>query len=213
MRRVATIAGTLYISVLMFSALSRQRSASSRVQSTAHKASNTKFALPSSHNHESTHWEDESFELVKLFRDSLRALQPRAFRRTPGNKFRGILKPETISKELVTFPEDYLDKSIIPRLDRFVSIVDIGANAGQFAIPSAKQGHVVYSFEPNPETCQTLKQRVAKMKVTSKVRTKKLSTSAPTAGLKSSTCVFALNDTCSSFTFKTTGSCTLCSCR
>lgn len=52
-------------------------------------------------------------------------------------------------------------------LDRKVSkkqtakIVDIGANVGQFALPLAEKGHMLYSFEPVDSTCQKLKDQVA----------------------------------------------------
>jgi len=39
-------------------------------------------------------------------------------------------------------------------------IVDIGANVGQFAIPLAKDGHWVYSFEPVASTCETLQTNI-----------------------------------------------------
>jgi len=42
------------------------------------------------------------------------------------------------------------------------AIVDIGANVGQFALPLAKEGHTVYSFEPIEGTCEILKQNVKK---------------------------------------------------
>jgi len=39
--------------------------------------------------------------------------------------------------------------------------VDIGANVGQFAIPLAIDGHMVYSFEPVEATCNILKRKVS----------------------------------------------------
>lgn len=50
-----------------------------------------------------------------------------------------------------------LHQDILPK-----SVIDVGANVGQFAVASAKlfPDVIVYSFEPNPESVRTLKKYV-----------------------------------------------------
>ena len=83
--------------------------------------------------------------------------------------FRRILIRERVGLRWDTIPEKYWEHNVINRVEQQVSIVDIGANVGQFAIPNAARGHIVHSFEPNPNTCRTLKLRVFEENVQSKV--------------------------------------------
>mmetsp|Transcript_34981 Transcript_34981/g.104341 ORF Transcript_34981/g.104341 Transcript_34981/m.104341 type:complete len:435 (-) Transcript_34981:317-1621(-) len=50
------------------------------------------------------------------------------------------------------------------------TIVDVGANAGQFALPLAKKGHTIYSFEPVSQTCATLKDNIKKEGVEARIK-------------------------------------------
>lgn len=63
-------------------------------------------------------------------------------------------------------PEDYLP-SLFQQVERGnnLTIIDVGANTGMTAIPLAKMGHRIISFEPGPTTCKELQRNVAIKKV------------------------------------------------
>ena len=69
--------------------------------------------------------------------------------------------PERITSNLL---KSSSSRKIVP-----TSIIDIGANIGQSAIPLAKDGHTVYSFEPVVSTCEALKRNVMKENVQTNV--------------------------------------------
>lgn len=67
------------------------------------------------------------------------------------------------------YPEYYFSEHMLPKLTGKTTILDIGANVGQFAIPIAKNGHRVISIEPNEKTCEKLKENLAETKFTTQV--------------------------------------------
>ena len=88
---------------------------------------------------------------------------------TPHSRFRRILIREHVGLAWSSVPEKYWEHEVLPRLRKQVNIIDIGANIGQFAIPNAELGHYVVSFEPNVNTCNTLKSRVVQKHLAGKV--------------------------------------------
>ena len=85
-----------------------------------------------------------------------------------GAPFRRVLLREIMGIGSMA-AEDFFEKSILSQLRskdaKPLRLVDVGANVGQFAIPMAKRGHTVVSFEPVPSTCQKLKANIAKASV------------------------------------------------
>jgi FkbM family methyltransferase len=65
--------------------------------------------------------------------------------------------------------EKWFDVSLLPLLKNKALLVDVGANVGMFAIPMAKLGHTVISFEPGQATCATFKANIAKTQFQSNV--------------------------------------------
>lgn len=60
-------------------------------------------------------------------------------------------------------PEKIMDLLFEIDTSMKATIIDVGANVGQFSLPLVKSGHTVYSFEPVNTTCLTLRQRSAAM--------------------------------------------------
>lgn len=67
-------------------------------------------------------------------------------------------------------PEFVLDTLLSTSESQQADIIDVGANIGQFAIPLAKQGHRVISFEPNSGTCLKLKDNIKNNQLDGRVR-------------------------------------------
>jgi len=61
-------------------------------------------------------------------------------------------------------PEETLDH-LLKDVTEELTIVDIGANQGQFALPLAKRGFKMCSFEPDAGTCEVLKTNIRKENV------------------------------------------------
>jgi FkbM family methyltransferase len=53
------------------------------------------------------------------------------------------------SKSLINIPDAYkILLSLVNRIDKRKTVIDIGGNCGLFCIPAEKNGYTVYSFEP-----------------------------------------------------------------
>ena len=76
---------------------------------------------------------------------------------------------ERVGIEGHMYPEYYFSEHMLPKLVGTTTILDIGANVGQFAIPIAKSGHRVISIEPNEKTCEKLKENLAETTLTTQV--------------------------------------------
>ena len=71
---------------------------------------------------------------------------------------------KTFSSELTSYFEIYLQK-VYEREPGFLAqpgdiVFDVGANIGVYSIRQAKQGAIVYAFEPNPDAFSRLKQNI-----------------------------------------------------
>ena len=96
-------------------------------------------------------------QIVNLFNDALRSLvQTKATEQVP----RKLLVREVVGLRWNTYPEKYWETDILPRVPNHITVLDVGANAGQFAIPMAELGHTVISVEPNENTCNSLKKNL-----------------------------------------------------
>lgn len=98
-------------------------------------------------------------EYVLLTKKALRTLAPSGIG-APRKHFRHILVRESVGLQWNFYPEQYFSDGMLPRLTPNSVIIDVGANVGQFAIPIVKRGHRVISFEPNKQSCDTLKRGV-----------------------------------------------------
>lgn len=98
-----------------------------------------------------------------------RALSTLAHDHVPLPPLRRIIVRERIGLKWDWYPEKYWEEHVLPRLRENVTIVDVGANVGQFTIPNAKLGHYVFAFEPNDETCAILHDRLAQHGLSHKV--------------------------------------------
>jgi len=58
-------------------------------------------------------------------------------------------------------PEEFFAAMLLPRVTQRSTVIDVGANIGQFALTIAKLGHNGICFEPAPSTCRQLKANVA----------------------------------------------------
>ena len=110
-----------------------------------------------------------SHRFASAMRMSLATLSPQSVKRERSDSFRRILVREKVGLPSGFFPETFWEKQVLPSLNARVNIVDVGANVGQFALPNARRGHHVFSFEPNPETCDQLKKTLLKQKLKSQV--------------------------------------------
>ena len=90
------------------------------------------------------------------FKEKLTSLSPSS---TQPRKHwdRSLLVREQVGLSWDVYPERYWETKVLPKLSREITLLDVGANVGQFAIPNAKAGHRVISLEPNDSTCATLK--------------------------------------------------------
>ena len=104
--------------------------------------------------------ENSGEALSDAFKQTLETLSPHTVSQDRYNRFRRILTRDAVGLQWDWYPEQFWEEVMLPRLHRTVNVVDVGANTGQFAIPNAKRGHSVISFEPNPETCKELKRKV-----------------------------------------------------
>lgn len=89
-------------------------------------------------------------------------------------KYRAKLDTDGIFKDILilhsalhpslplSVPEIVLNKLLNSQSHKDATIIDVGANVGQFAIPLAKQNYRVISFEPNVESCLKLKENLEK---------------------------------------------------
>lgn len=73
------------------------------------------------------------------------------------NWTRSLLIREQVGLSWDMFPERYWETKILPKLSKQITLLDVGANIGQFAIPNAEAGHRVISLEPSESTCAKLK--------------------------------------------------------
>ena len=80
-----------------------------------------------------------------------------------------MLVREAVGLSWELYPEQYWDKNIIDKIPGSVNVIDVGANVGQFAIPTAQHGHHVISFEANADTCKALSKKVSSKQLDSKV--------------------------------------------
>ena len=109
---------------------------------------------------------DEDY--ADAFRLMLTGLSNMCFQRSSAD-FRRIISREEVGLLWSLHPEKYWEDHVLPELQEEVTIIDVGANVGQFAIPNAEAGHNVLSFEPNPDTCKLLQSIATKKKLRRKV--------------------------------------------
>ena len=109
---------------------------------------------------------DEDY--ADAFRLMLTGLSNMCFQRSSAD-FRRIISREKVGLLWSLHPEKYWEDHVLPELQEEVTIIDVGANVGQFAIPNAEAGHNVLSFEPNPDTCKLLQSIATKKKLRRKV--------------------------------------------
>ena len=107
--------------------------------------------------------------LAHAFKQTLDELRPKRLLRTHDRDFYRIIKSVEVGLHWNWFPERYWEKEVLPRLDHLVNIIDVGANEGQFALPNGRRGHTVFSFEPNSDTCESLKRSIISEQLSSKV--------------------------------------------
>ena len=105
---------------------------------------------------------------IAFMKESLRTLRPRPLP-IIGSRFERVLIRERVGIEGDEYPEYYFSEHVLPKLTKTTTILDIGANVGQFAIPIAKSGHRVISIEPNSKTCEKLKENLAETMLTAQV--------------------------------------------
>lgn len=110
---------------------------------------------------------DEDY--ADAFRLMLTSLSNMCFQRSSAD-FRRIISRQKVGLLWSWHPEKYWEDQVLPELQEEVTIIDVGANVGQFAIPNAEAGHNVISFEPNPDTCKLLQSIATKKKMQRKVR-------------------------------------------
>ena len=82
---------------------------------------------------------------------------------------RKLLVREKVGLRWDLFPERYWETHVLPRISGHITVLDVGANTGQFAIPIAELGNTVISLEPNEKTCNTLKNNLETRGLTPKV--------------------------------------------
>lgn len=104
--------------------------------------------------------EESDIRYIAFMKESLHTLSPRPLHMAD-SKFRRVLIRERVGIGGHQYPEDYFSEHILPKLTGTTTILDIGANVGQFAIPTAKSGHRVICIEPNKKTCEKLKGNLA----------------------------------------------------
>ena len=120
------------------------------------------------------HQQQISLELVdaqmaNMFEQTLESLVPNStdFKKQPAPK--KLLVRERVGLRWDLFPERYWETRVLPRISGHNTVLDVGANTGQFAIPIAELGNTVISLEPNEKTCNTLKNNVETRGLTPKV--------------------------------------------
>ncbi len=109
-------------------------------------------------------------EYISAFLATLNTLRPR--RIIEGHQtFRRILAREYVGISWDAIPENYFTEAVLPRISSGVTILDIGANSGKFAIPILEKGvHQVVLFEPNIQVCGRLKSNLEERQYGYKVR-------------------------------------------
>ena len=107
--------------------------------------------------------------LVEALRNSLDTLQPYTIPLSHDRQYYRVLSAAKVGIEWNSVPEKFWQDMVLPRLHGHVNIVDIGANEGQFALPNGRHGHHVISFEPNLQTCESLKRSVSSERLRDKV--------------------------------------------
>lgn len=112
--------------------------------------------------------DDGDIRYNAFMKESLRTLRPRPLP-IADSQFRRVLIRERVGIEGHMYPEYYFSEHMLPKLTGTTTILDIGANVGQFAIPIAKSGHRVISIEPNEKTCEKLKENLAVTTLTTQV--------------------------------------------
>lgn len=108
-------------------------------------------------------------DYVEAFQQTLKILKPISVKGHTSNIFRRILVRERIGLQWNSYPEAYWEMHVVVRIQKSVNVVDIGANVGQFTIPTAEHGHNVYAFEPNPETCKILENKIHSKRLSERV--------------------------------------------
>ena len=112
--------------------------------------------------------EPHETQIRNLFKEALGSLvQTRATKQTVPRK---LLVREKVGLRWNMYPEKYWETEILPRVPSHITVLDVGANAGQFAIPMAELGHTVISLEPNENTCNTLKNNLESRGLSPRVR-------------------------------------------
>ena len=104
--------------------------------------------------------EHRDTEKAKLFKRALESLAPISTKANHQLNPRKLLVREKVGLRWDLFPERYWEMDILPRISGHITVLDVGANTGQFAIPMAELGHTVISLEPNRNTCETLKNKL-----------------------------------------------------
>ena len=119
--------------------------------------------------HETSAQQSLSGRLTSAMLEAITTLSPQHVSRFPSQSFRRLLVREKVGLHSSFYPETFWENRVLPRLKGRVNIVDVGANAGQFAVPNAREGHHVFSFEPNAATCEQLKSNLLKEDLLDKV--------------------------------------------
>ena len=111
----------------------------------------------------------EASHLEAFFKESLTTLS-RNKAQLRKHSLRSLLIREKVGLKWNMFPERYLETHVLPKLSKRITVLDVGANKGQFAMPLAEIGHNVISLEPNESTCATLKESLRSKGLEKQVR-------------------------------------------
>jgi 2-polyprenyl-3-methyl-5-hydroxy-6-metoxy-1,4-benzoquinol methylase len=112
----------------------------------------------------------EHLHLEAFFKESLATLSRNKAQLSNNHSLRALLIREKVGLKWNMFPERYWETQVLPKLSKQITVLDVGANEGQFAIPMAERGHHVISLEPKESTCASLKESLRSKGLQKQVR-------------------------------------------